>query len=266
MQGHDVLELRYGCDLTRLPHELAERFVLLEQDQALRDFLARVQGKPHGVLITRAYDLLRRVMSDYDAYGLLRMYPMHLLSTAQLVKLLGEQPRASLLDVGAGSGGVTAHAAALCASVTVTERSRALRRVLRARGYRVLEHDLSLAPMPAGERFDRVLCLNVLDRCLRPVSLLRHLHALMAEGGQLLLSVPLPLSPHVHVGRHTVSPEESLPRPEASFEAGAASLVPLLANAGFEVTSLSRAPYLCRGDAHCALYELDAAIFACVPA
>jgi SAM-dependent methyltransferase len=267
MQGQDALKLRYACDLAQLPSVLAERFVQLEADDGLRSFLAEVRGRPHGALVTALYDLLRRVMSDYDAYGLLGMYPMQLLSTAELERLLGVGPRTSLLDVGAGSGGVTAHAAALFASTTVTESSPVLRRKLRARGYRVLEHDLSLAPLASDEHFDAITCLNVLDRCLRPHSLLTHLRELLGPDGRLVLSVPLPLKPHVHVGRFTVSPEESLPPAGSSFELGVSSLLAkAIAPAGLEIARLARAPYVCRGDAHRPLYALDAAVLVCVRA
>jgi hypothetical protein len=86
----------------------------------------------------------------------------------------------------------------------------------------------------------------------------------MADEGRLVLSVPLPLKPHVHVGRFTVDQEERLPDAESSWEAGVASLASaLLAPCGLEVAALSRAPYLCRGDAQTAVYELDAAVFVC---
>ena len=108
----------------------------------------------------------------------------------------------------------------------------------------------------------RVTCFNVIDRCSHPLTLLRHAIAALKPGGVLLASVPLPLKPHVHVGRFTVDQEERLPAAEETWEEGVATLASeLFEPLGLEVTALSRAPYLCRGDASTPLYVLDAAIF-----
>lgn len=258
-------ELIYGCDRASLPSALRDRFIELEHDEAARAFMADAAGTPHSAVKTWLYGVLRKLMSDYDAYGLLDMYPMHLLSTAQLARLLGEHARGRLLDVGAGNGGVTAHAATLFQHVSATEASSVLRRKLRARGYEVLETDLTYSAVPASvDKFDVVTCFNVIDRCSHPRTLLKHAREAMADGGRLVLSVPLPLRPHVHVGRFTVDQEERLPDAEASWEAGVASLATeLLEASGLEVQAVSRAPYLCRGDAKTAVYELDAAVFVC---
>lgn len=258
------VELRYGCDTTHLPAELRERFVELEHDEASRAFVAEALASPHGPLRTWVYSKLRGWMSDYDAYGLLGMYPMHLLSTAQLDRLLGPGPRARLLDIGAGSGGVTAQAAALFQHTSATEASSMLRRRLRARGYEVLEHDFTAAPLPEQhERYDVVTCFNVLDRCSHPRTLLRNARAALEDGGKLVLSVPLPLKPHVHVGRYTVDQEERLPEAKAMWELGVGSLRGPVEGAGMRVERVSRAPYLCRGDSTTPVYVLDAAILVC---
>jgi SAM-dependent methyltransferase len=264
------LVLRYDCAREALPLELAARFVQFEHGTAARAFVAQALSAPHGRLATLGFRALRRFVSDYDAYGLLHMYPMHLLDTAQFARMLGwtggvhNAPRGRLLDAGAGDGGVTAHAAPLFTEVAVTEASSVLRRRLRARGFRVLDCDLSRSPLPSGERFDAVLLLNVLDRCAYPRSLLRHARAALAPEGVLLVSVPLPLAPHVQAGGSTVDPEEPLPPPATSWELGAAELArDVLAKAGLRVLRLSRAPYLSRGDAQKGLYVLDAALFAC---
>jgi len=256
--------LPYGCDRSALPEPLGQRFVELACDQATVSFVRQALARPHGALRMAGYRLLRTLVSDYDAYGVLGMYPMHLLSEAQFRTLLEGSIGGRLLDVGAGSGRVTAQAAPLFDTVTVTETSRALTRSLRRRGYRLLECDLGLQPLPAGERFDVMLCLNVLDRCLRPRSLLRHLGAGLEPGGRLLVSVPLPLRPHVHIGRHTVDPDEPLPAAAPSWEAGAVSVADeVLAAEGLEVLRLSRAPYLSWGDTERRLHQLDAALFVC---
>ena len=261
-------DLAYDCDRGALAPALAACFAPLAPDAAARAFVAGARSSPHGRLATFAFDLLRRLLSDYDAYGLLGMYPMHLLSTAQFAELLREplaagRPR-RLLDAGAGEGAVTAQAAALFDAVTVTEASRVLRRKLRARGFEVRGVDLGRTPLPAAHRFEAVLCLNVLDRCAYPRTLLAHLRQALAPEGRLLLSVPLPLRPHVQVGGRTADPEEPLPAAQPSWEAGASSLAEqVLGPAGLAIERLCRAPYLSHGDARAPLYVLDAAVFVC---
>ena len=255
-------ELRYACELSQLPRELAARFAPLAEDDAARAFVARALAAPHGALRTGCYRALRRVLSDYDAYGLLGMYAMHLCSGAQFRELVGGGKR--LLDVGAGDGSITACAAPLFAEVYVTEASRVMRARLSARGYRVLALDLAREPLPRELRADAVLCLNVLDRCTHPRTLLAHLRDALAPSGRLVLSVPLPLRPHVQARGGTSDPEEPLPRAASSFERGAAELwSSVIAPAGFALEHFSRAPYLCHGDAGTPLYVLDAAVFVC---
>jgi SAM-dependent methyltransferase len=256
-------QLRFDCDRATLPSALRERFVRLELDEAAHAFLASYRHKPHGALATAAYGVLRSFLSDYDAYGLLGMYPMHLLSRAQLDRLLGTGARDALLDVGAGDGGITAQAAPLFKQTFATEASHVLRRRLRARGFTLIDHDFATQRFQSAQRFDAALCLNVLDRTSHPRSLLEHLRAALSPSGTLILSVPLPLRPHVHVGRHTVDPEERLPVAAQTWQAGAGDVARVLESSGFRVRSVSRAPYLCRGDTAVPLHVLDAAIFAC---
>jgi SAM-dependent methyltransferase len=216
---------------------------------------------------TQIFHAARKLLSDYDAYGLLGMYGMHLLSTDQARQLLPETTGGvgrRLLDVGAGDGAITQALAPLFADVAATETSRVLRHKLQQRGYRALPDDLSLSAL-AGPKLDVIACLNVIDRCARPLSLLTRLRSMLAADGHLLLSVPLPLRPHVHAGGQTSDPEESLPtvhdEADESWEASATSLVErLLQPLGFDLERLSRIPYLSRGDAETPLYVLDAAI------
>lgn len=53
-------------------------------------------------------------------------------------------------------------------------------------------------PLPAT--FDLIVCLNVLDRCSEPFTLLRSIRdKLEPETGRCILAVPLPLSPSVEI-------------------------------------------------------------------
>ena len=96
----------------------------------------------------------------------------------------------------------------------------------------------------------------------RPLTLLRRATELLEPGGRLIIAMPLPLSPHVHVGAATVDPEELLPIERSSFEAAAQELAEaLFATQNLSVEHWTRAPYLCRGDTRHPVLVLDHAIF-----
>lgn len=104
----------------------------------------------------------------------------------------------------------------------------------------------SLNPL-AGREFDTVACLNVLDRCSHPLSLLRTMRGLMRPAtGRLLLAVVFPFHPCVEVGwgRKLVKPVEDLGMdPEAGWEMSVNQMVEkVLRPAGFEVTTNTNPP------------------------
>jgi len=257
--------LWYDCVSSRLSPDLAARFVPLAPDDDTRAFLARAEATRPGWARTLALAVLRRFVSDYDAYGRLGMYEMHLASTAQFRRLLPDLDEgARLLDVGAGAGDVTACLAPLFREVVVTESSRVLRAQLASRGHRLVDHDLGEAPWPSDERFDVASALNVLDRTARPRSLLAHLRDATTARGCVMLSVPLPLRPHVHVGPRTVDPDEALPVGEGDWETCLEAFVrDVVTPAALRVERFTRVPYLSQGDAARPLYLLDAALLVC---
>ncbi len=253
--------LRYDCDLQQLTPALAGAFVSLAADENTRAFFSR---PPHGALGTLVRGLLGHVISDYDANALLDFYPMFLLSTAQWRALLGERATGRLLDIGAGSGDVTAELAPLFDAVTTTETSRGMARKLRARGYVCHGVDLAESALPHAASFDVVSLLHVIDRAARPLTLLERACALVAPGGRMIVATPLPLSTHVHVAGGTVDAEEVLPtdvRSTAWEPALMALVTRVFAPLGLEVERFARAPYLSRGDADAPVYVLDDAIF-----
>jgi SAM-dependent methyltransferase len=256
----DPATLPYGCDLGRLPPELGARFVRLDADAKTLAFLAAAPERRHGRAMTFLQILLCQVCSDFDANAILGVYPMHLLSSAQWEQLLGGRPGGALLDVGAGSGDVTRELAPLFDSVTTTDTSRAMAWRLGRRGFACLRTDVATHGVPGGP-YDTIACLNVLDRCARPLSLLRRIHAALPTGGRLILSLPLPYAPIAYDGPSPNDPAEPLPLEGESFELGVTSLVEaVLSPTGFDAEAISRAPYLSGGDSRKPLYVLDSAI------
>lgn len=257
----EAVRFEYECDRARLGARLAGQFAPLAADQERDQWLADLGARPHGAFVTQLARGLSSFASIYDVHGWLGIYPMHLLSRAQWRALLGDGPFEHLLDIGAGAGYVTEGARELFQHVTCTETSRAMQRRLRSRGFDV--HTGALASLPE-RAFDVVSCFNVLDRTARPHPLLREAALRLTHAGRLLIAVPLPLSPHVHVAGGTVSPDERLPTTAQSWEGAARALTEqVIEPAGLTVERLSRVPYLSRGDSACPLYTLDAGVWVC---
>jgi SAM-dependent methyltransferase len=201
-------------------------------------------------------------MSDFDVNGLLGTYPLFLLSTAQWRELLGPERCARLLDVGAGSGDVTARLASVADRVETTETSAMMARRLRRRGYACRRVDVAGAPL--DDSFDLVTCLNVIDRSARPKTVLAHLARALGEGGRLVVATPLPYEPFVFAGGSTRPPDERLPLCTDDWESGVAELASrVLRPLGLEVLAFTRAPYISGGDPGRPLYVLDDAVLVC---
>jgi SAM-dependent methyltransferase len=258
-----ILDLYYDVDVAALSPQLRDRFVKLSRDAATDAFLAQAGRGRHSWFRTQLHRLLRQFMSDFDANGLLDMYPLFVASTEHWRLLLGQQRVGRLLDVGAGSGNVTRTLLPLAEQVVTTELSRHMAERLRRSGLECHELDLAERDLP-GKPFELITCLNVLDRTARPRQLLRRMHQMLQPGGRLLIALALPYNPFFFRGNSTPEPLERLACDEPSWEGAVNGLVEReLEPLGFEVVALSRTPYLSFGDAESGLYELDDALVIC---
>ncbi|MGE0321364.1 MAG: methyltransferase domain-containing protein [Polyangiaceae bacterium] len=261
------LDLRYQIPDEAIPEEASAaglRAWELSPDAETLEWLRELPRERKTGFKTFLQRLLREYISDFDANALLDMYPMFLLSQAQLGTLLGltEGTRlASALDVGAGSGDVTRKLAPWCERLTTTERSWGMARRLRRLGFECLRLDLAETTEGLNDRYELVSCFNVLDRCPKPQSLLRTIRGLVAPEGRLLLSVPLPFEPMYYAGARTLDPLEALDVAGSEWSEAARRLCSdVLPQHGFRVKTLSRAPYLSGGDSKRAAYVLDTAV------
>ncbi|KAK3239686.1 hypothetical protein CYMTET_50401 [Cymbomonas tetramitiformis] len=276
-------DLAYGAKVSRLPPELAERFIQLDRDEETNTFLNSClrRSKTSRYISAKLAQLLRVVLSRTSANGVLGRGSMFVMSSAQLSKLLGKDgvqaTEGVLLDVGAGDGKVTEKFLPMFSDVVTTERSMPMvRRMKQSGNYAavVYAEDVSECARLAteagvelpsgGTRFDAVALLNVLDRCDKPLSLMRQLHGLVEGGsGRVIIAVVLPFRPFVEHGAERRSPIERLNMdPNASWEQSVKDLTDkLFLPTGFQVESISRVPYLAEGDLYSPVYGLDDAIF-----
>lgn len=256
--------------------EVAEAFVELTRDDTSTEFLKRAIGTPRWMfwLQARLATVLRRWLSLTDANALIGRGDMFVLSTAHARRLLGDRPGGVLLDVGAGSGSVTAQLAPLFDHVIATEASGPMVRRLQRRGYTAYTgEDLSGVPEAAeragvplgpGGTVDCIALLNVLDRCDSPRTLLAELRQRLRPGtGRLLIAVVLPFRPFVERGTRKVPPKERLPlSTNATWEASVGLMWEhVLKPAGFNLEAAARVPYISQGDAVAPVYVLDDAVF-----
>jgi len=240
----------------KLPARLAKLVRALPEDPYVAAF--ERSGVGHGALKGVLRGALRRVVSDFDADGLLGTHPMALYGETSWRDLIGVRRR--LLDVGAGSGGVTVHARSCVGEIVTTEVSGPMASRLRRSGFTCHRVDLASEVPPGLGRFDAIALSNVIDRCARPRTLLKTALRLLESDGVLVLSVPLPARPHVDVGGVTMDPDEPIGGDGADFESALTDLVErTLEPCGLLVRRLCRTPYLSRGRDG-ALHRLDAAV------
>ncbi|CAG9087685.1 unnamed protein product [Plutella xylostella] len=181
---------------------------------------------------------------------------MFVLSSAQATRLLPSAPSGPLVDVGAGDGEVSRRFAHLYEEKYATEISACMRKVLVGKGYTILD----TSTWWQSHRFGCVAMLNLLDRCSEPRAMLRQARAALDPAGVLLLALVLPYKPYVEVTPNH-KPNELLPIEGSTFEEQVVSFVQFMETLGFELSSWTRAPYLCEGDFAQAYYWLDDSVY-----
>jgi 2-polyprenyl-3-methyl-5-hydroxy-6-metoxy-1,4-benzoquinol methylase len=257
--------LKYSCDTKKLRTDIRPRFIELSANLNTLDFLRA--NPPHSSFQGWMRSVMGIFMSNTNANTFLGMYKMHVLDTSNLRTLLGiplGNTLNSLLDVGAGDGNVTLQLLPLFDRVLAVEASKWCIYRLKEKGIDCAQSS-DLSAFSTSE-YDVVSCLNVLDRCSRPVSLLHEIRRLMKPTtGRALLAVVLPFQPYVEAGvlARTKRPSEPIGLlPSMGWEESVNILISdVLEPAGLEVERLARVPYLCQGDQDTPYYTLDDAFF-----
>eukprot|EP01043_Picozoa_sp_COSAG02_P071056 COSAG02_NODE_12832_length_1486_cov_0.852199_1_plen_324_part_00 len=247
--------LRYDCAAGALVLDLATQGWVQQQLAAPRSAL-------HSMLVT---GLSLVGICQYDAQAVLDSPAVHLLSTAQWKELLKDGTalqQQSALDVGAGSGHITAELAPSVGSVCATEISSWLVWRLGRRGIRAAVQSSDDPPSAAllesaglPSRYGTVFALNVLDRVDHSRAFLSALISLLLPGGRLVIALPLPYcakpwEPGRAVSLADWARQHALPQADelaVDWEDAAAQVSASLAEAGLVVERVVRAPYLCQG-------------------
>lgn len=262
----------YACDLNLIRGEdesLADKFVQMDLDEEGNRFVESCYQKSDWFMTHLYHSVARSFLSLFmtstSINGLLDRGSMFVFSANQFRTLYPEademqnESESRLLDLGAGDGKVTHVMAQFFRETFVTEVSPVMKRLLTRSGYSVLPVDQWHEP---GLDFDLISCLNLLDRCDKPVTMLRQMLARLKPSGRIILALVLPLSQYVESGRpgrqhDDHRPSELLEVTGDSFEQQLVSLEKnVLSPMGLEILTWTRVPYLCEGDLDLSFYWL----------
>ncbi|GFY55751.1 methyltransferase-like protein 9 [Trichonephila inaurata madagascariensis] len=129
--------------------------------------------------------------------------------------------------------------------------------------HRLLDVDKWANAEEGPRYFDLISCLNLLDRCDRPITLLQQIrNKLNPDTGILILAVVLPFNQYVESGSKYNQPSEKIQIKGRLFEEQVSSMITtVFIPNGFDVLRWTRLPYLCEGDLDQAFYWLNDALF-----
>lgn len=255
----------YFVKRSSLPADLCDSFIQLEQDSETSDFLENCCEKSEWLFTQLYHSLVKSLfswfMENTSINGWLGRGSMFVYSRSQFTKLLDidkDWKGDSMLDLGAGDGEVTKMMSSYFHQIYATETSGPMIKRLKDKGYRILD----LETWDNGSlMFDLVSCLNLLDRCDKPISILHSIKKVLKPGGHVIVAVVLPFSPYVEFGSDK-QPTEKIELRGYTFEEQSVSLVrDVFETVGFSLVRFTRVPYLCEGDLESSFYVLDDAVF-----
>ncbi|KAK2191304.1 hypothetical protein NP493_54g00026 [Ridgeia piscesae] len=261
----------YTLETSSMSDELKKKFLQSTEDEETKEFLTNCYEKAEWIFMQLYHSLARSLlswfMSSTSVNGFLQRGSMFVFSKAQVESLLGisEKWKANkLLDLGAGDGMVTQQLAGHFSEVYTTEMSTTMTWRLQEKGYSLLGLDEWHS---GSHKFDVISCLNLLDRCDQPATLLRNMKAaLVPDTGRLIVATVLPFKPYVEYGGTDHKPSEILPLNGHTMEEQIASFErDVFKPFGFTVERFTKLPYLCEGDLERSFYILADIVFVLKP-
>jgi len=242
--------------------DIADKLIQLDADEETLQFVKDSEEKSDWIFTQLWYNLAKSVMqwmySQTDINGMLNRGSMFVFSKKQfttMLKVPDDWKSESLLDLGAGDGKPTAVMESFFEKIFVTEMSPPMRKLLKGRGFEVLDID----SWQKENAYDVISCLNLLDRCEEPVSILKEAHSSLKEDGRLVVALVLPFRPYVE-SRQDHKPTQAMDISGANLETQVEGAVMAIEKVGFRLESWSRVPYLCEGDLSRPIYHLNDAL------
>lgn len=117
----------------------------------------------------------------------------------RLLKINPDWKTHRLLDLGAGDGEVTKIMSPHFEEIYATELSETMIWQLQKKKYRVLGIN---EWQNTGFQYDVISCLNLLDRCDQPLTLLKDIRSVLEPTrGRVILALVLPFHPYVENGK-----------------------------------------------------------------
>lgn len=248
---------------------IVDKFVEMSCDIETEAFLTACYDKSDWFFTHVFHSIARSVLSIFgwtstSINGFLGRGSMFVLSSDQFKLLYDQLPSvrakhdSRLLDLGAGDGKVTEVMAQYFRETHATEMSPVMKRLLCKKNYKVL--DVERWYDESGS-YDMISCLNLLDRCEKPASIISQMKTKLKPNGRILLALVLPFSQYVETtstsGNASHKPVESLNITGSTFEEQLLSLNKnLLTVHGLEIVKWTRLPYLCEGDLDLSFYWL----------
>lgn len=293
----------YSMDRDLLSPEMNATFVQMSCDEETQHFLDVCYEKSDQYLTHLFQSIARTIlclfMTSTSVNGLLGRGSMFVFSDAQFRTLVGqhldlgldlgintinnissdcsanklevnrevnhEVRHKVLMDLGAGDGKVTEVMAKYFDKTYTTEISPVMRKILNRKGFQVLEIDKW---SDGGPAYDLISCLNVLDRCDKPLTMLDQIKRSLRPNGVVLLALVLPFSQYVEVNdkRADHRPSETLAIEGQTIEKQLVSFNDnVLRPKGLRVVSWAKVPYLCEGDIDLTYYWLTDVVLVLKP-
>ncbi|XP_023792502.1 methyltransferase-like protein 9 isoform X4 [Cyanistes caeruleus] len=192
----------YVCNTEQLSESLQPIFVQSYLDQGTQIFLNNSIEKSGWLFIQLYHSFVSSIfslfMSRTSINGLLGRGSMFVFSPEQFQRLLKINPEWKshrLLDLGAGDGEVTKVMSPHFEEIYATELSETMIWQLQKKKYRVLGVN---EWQNTGFQYDVISCLNLLDRCDQPLTVLKDIRSVLEPTrGRVILALVLPFHPYV---------------------------------------------------------------------